>query len=120
MVDRGLISEFERSLTSLPNSAMLPAVFQPRFHHVSSQLMQMPVHLTNLWQVGWVRGTALKIQLSPRKGELRILARNAAPGISHLNLGRTSRLHTPRLEPIIPLSRPLPNPSFTHLGAADS
>jgi len=32
------------------------------------------------------------------------------------NLGRTSRLQTPRLEPIIPLSRPLYNPSFTDLG----
>jgi hypothetical protein len=56
--------------------------------------------------------------LSPRLGELRFLARNAVPGIPHLNLGRTSRLHMPRLEPIIPLSRPLP--SFTHLGVADS
>jgi hypothetical protein len=28
-------------------------------------------------------------------------------GYSHLNLGRTSRLYTPRLEPIISLSRPL-------------
>jgi hypothetical protein len=52
--------------------------------------------------------------------ELRILARNVVPGIPYLNLGRTSRLHPPRLEPVIPLRRPLPNPSFTHLGAADS
>jgi hypothetical protein len=55
-----------------------------------------------------------------RSVELHILARNAVPGIPYLDLGRTSRLHPPRLEPIIPLSRPLPNPSFTHLGAADS
>jgi hypothetical protein len=58
--------------------------------------------------------------VSPRLGELRILARNAVPGIPHLNLGETSRLRTPRLEPIVPLSQPLPNPSFKHLGAADS
>src|SRR6202044_1133150 len=29
-------------------------------------------------------------------------------GILYLNLGQTSRLHTPRLKPIIPLNRPLP------------
>jgi hypothetical protein len=40
--------------------------------------------------------------------EFRILARNAVPDIPYLNLGRTSRLHTPRFEPIISLSRPLP------------
>jgi hypothetical protein len=38
-----------------------------------------------------------------------ILARNVVPGIAHLNLGRTSRLYTPKLEPIIPLSRLLLN-----------
>jgi hypothetical protein len=48
------------------------------------------------------------IILSPRLGELHLLARNAIPGIPHLNLGQTSRLHTARLEPIIPISRPLP------------
>jgi len=60
------------------------------------------------------------VLLSPRLGELHILARSAVPGIPRLNLGRTSRLHTLRLEFVIPLSRPLSNPSFTHLGATDS
>jgi hypothetical protein len=47
-----------------------------------------------------------------RLGELHILARNVVPGIPHLNLRRTSRVHTPKPEPFIPLSRPFPNPSF--------
>jgi hypothetical protein len=34
---------------------------------------------------------------------------SVVPGISHLNLGRTSRLYTPKLELIIPLSRLLLN-----------
>jgi hypothetical protein len=57
-----------------------------------------------------------------RLGELRILARNAVPGIPHLNLGRASRLRTPRLEHIIPLNRPSssPQPQPTHWAAADS
>jgi hypothetical protein len=58
--------------------------------------------------------------LSPRKRELHILTQNAIPGIPYLNLGWTSRLHTPRLEPIIPLSWPFLNSSFTHLGATGS
>jgi hypothetical protein len=42
---------------------------------------------------------------APGKDIPYILARNVVPGISHLNLGRISRLYTPKLEPIIPLSR---------------
>jgi hypothetical protein len=53
---------------------------------------------------------------APGKVYPYILARNVVPGISYLNLGRASRLRTPKLEPIILLSQLLLNPRFTYLG----
>src|ERR1700733_7306185 len=68
-----------------------------------------------------VRGRTAYARLLPvtshsSQGIPSILARNVVPGILYLNLGRTSRLYTPKLEPIIPLSRLLLNLSFTYLG----
>ena len=60
------------------------------------------------------------VPLSLRLRDLRFLARNAVPGISHLNFGPACRLHRPTLEPITPLSRPLPHRTFAYSGTADS
>jgi uncharacterized protein YjbI with pentapeptide repeats len=85
-------------------SVSLMGMYLRRASHIHVLLMR--VYLTVVHLIGvYLTGVHLT-GVSPRFGELRILARNAAAGIPHLNLGRTSRLRAPRLEPIVPLVKP--------------
>jgi len=65
-------------------------------------------------------GSVMPLGVSLSSGELRFLARNVVLGISHLNLGLASRLRRPTLEPVTPLSWPLPIVPLRIPGAADS